>query len=75
MWTGVWFANIPVDANEGAKGDTLLVVEAPTKLFEKYEWVDESGFSRYREAMIPADEINQYPVRLATEEEEMEDYL
>jgi hypothetical protein len=58
MWEGVWFSDEPLDFNEGAKGDTLLRLDIPSKLFEKYEWVEEN--KGYREALIPSVEINKY---------------
>ena len=29
VWRGVWFSDRPLDANEGAYGDTVLFVEIP----------------------------------------------
>ena len=57
MWEGVWFSDKPLDSNEGACGDTILCLEIPSKLFEEYEWVQE-GWT-YREALIPASEVNK----------------
>ena len=55
--TGVWFADRPLDENEGAAGDIVLVVEMPDVVAESYEWVQDIG---YREFLIPADVANQY---------------
>ena len=69
-WSGVWLSNIPLDANEGARGDTLLFVDL--ELLERdiadFEWVEE--FKSYREWLIPAQLINENAsIRVATEEE------
>jgi hypothetical protein len=60
-------ADWPVDENEGADGDAVLEVDLPAAVFTKYEWVTED--STWREAMIPAAELNRSPVRLLTEDE------
>jgi hypothetical protein len=56
-WTGVWFADQVLDANDGAIGDAVLALEMPEDLFAEYEWVEEG--KRYREALIPADLANR----------------
>jgi len=57
-YSGVWLSDVPLDANEGAFGDTLLAVEL--KLTEdqlrKFEWFEEG--KGYREWLIPAALIN-----------------
>lgn len=53
-YSGVWLTNAP-DRVEGAKGDTLLVVDldvGPAEL-DQFEWKDQRG--TYREWLIPAD--------------------
>ena len=72
--TGVFLSDVPIDCNEGAKGEDLLVVELPDVLdLSKYEIVDESGMSRYREWCIPASLLNACgTARLLTVEEEMQ---
>lgn len=57
----------PLDENEGAKGDTVLVVDVPDKTFEEYEHVSDGG--TYREAMIPAAQLNGRAVRVLSEDE------
>lgn len=58
-FTGVWFsANEPLDPNEGAWGDTVLVVEIPEDQIIEYEWVEEG--KPYREFLIPAETVNRY---------------
>jgi len=61
--TGVFFSDVPVDANEGAKGRDLLTFEVPDHIFEEFKIVEEDeefrDSKRYREACIPADILNQ----------------
>lgn len=56
--SGVWFSSEPLDENEGAAGDTLLMLELPAALFEEFECVEEG--KTYREALIPAEVVNGY---------------
>src|ERR671923_1156729 len=65
-------ADWPLDENEGADGDTVLAVEIPDELFVEHEHVEEG--KTYREAMIPADRLNEHlaSVRRLTGEEEEE---
>jgi hypothetical protein len=70
---GVWVsADWPLDENEGAHGPLsgggVLAVEIPDELFIEHEWVEEG--KTYREAMIPAADLNQYPVRRLSQDEE-----
>jgi hypothetical protein len=51
-------AEWPLDENEGADGDTLLELDVPEALFVEYEHVEEG--KTYREAMIPAAELNRH---------------
>ena len=55
---GVWLSDRPLDSNEGADGDTLLVidVEIADAELSDFEWVEEG--KRYREWLIPAEIIN-----------------
>jgi hypothetical protein len=55
---GVWFSDRPLDVNEGAKGDTLLILDLPDKVFATYEWKEDG--KPYREALIPAKVVNRY---------------
>ena len=55
--TGVWLSNVPLDVNEGAKGDTLLQVELPEKMIAKFEWIEDG--KPYREWLVPALLINK----------------
>jgi hypothetical protein len=62
---GVWLADMALDANEGAKGDDLLVVDIPEEVITSYEWVQEG--STYREWLVPAALVNGYPIEWASE--------
>jgi hypothetical protein len=57
-YSGVWLSNVPLDADEGARGDTVLEVtlDISEKELEEYEWVEEG--QPYREWLIPASLIN-----------------
>ena len=69
--TGVWLSNEPLDANEGATGETLLQVDLdlPEEALGDLEWVSEPA-TRYREWLIPAAIINAHGmVSLVNEEE------
>ena len=58
LHSGVWLADRPLDPNDGAYGDALLVVEIPDDVFAGYEWREEG--KSIREALIPADVVNRY---------------
>jgi hypothetical protein len=59
-YSGVWVsADEPLTINEGAVGAAVIAVDIPTELFEQYEWVE--AHKPYREALIPATLLNQYP--------------
>jgi hypothetical protein len=60
--SGVWFSNVPLDINEGADGRALLAVEMDEGVFAAHEWVEEG--KGYREALVPAEVANRYPVEL-----------
>src|SRR5262245_58725355 len=57
-YTGVWFSDRPLDANEGAWGHTFLTVELPDELIADCEWIEEG--KPYREWLIPAGIVNQF---------------
>jgi hypothetical protein len=69
LWAGVWLSDVPLDINEGAKGDTLLevLVNASRDLFADYEFIEEG--KSYREWLIPAAVLNPLigAVRIARE--------
>lgn len=56
--TGVWLSNAPLDANEGAQGETLIGVDLnlPEDQITLYEWVEEG--KPYREFLLPAALVN-----------------
>ena len=58
MRNGVWLSNLPLDENDRANGDTLLLVEIPESILVEYEWVEEG--KRYRQFLVPARVINEY---------------
>jgi hypothetical protein len=58
VYTGVWVSDVPLDANEGALGETLTEMEIPEELFEQFEWVEDG--KPYREALIPAALLNEH---------------
>jgi hypothetical protein len=51
--SGVWVSDVPLDENEGADGDQVLVLDIPDAIFSEFEWVEDD--KPYREALIPAD--------------------
>jgi hypothetical protein len=55
---GVWFSDRPLDSNEGADGDALLVIDVEMTDDElwDFEWIEEG--KPYREWLIPAEVIN-----------------
>ena len=62
MWIS---ALAPLGVNEGADGDTVIVIDIPETLFVEHEWVEEAKL--YREALVPAAELNRYPRQIITE--------
>jgi hypothetical protein len=69
-FSGVWLSSHPIDANEGARGDALLSIEIPDELFQEFEWVEVER-TRFREALIPAEQLNRFG-RPVLEKEEVE---
>lgn len=66
---GVWVSTTPLDSNEGADGDALLTLKIPVALFEQYEWTEVG--KGYREAMIPAEDLNSHgQTRIVSQEAE-----
>lgn len=58
QFRGVWLSNVPLDENEGARGDTLLALELPLRLIRDYEWIEEG--KPYREFLVPAALVNEH---------------
>ena len=69
---GVFLSDIPLDWNQGTKGDQLLEVTLPLACafdISEYELIEEDG-PLYREWCVPSDIINRNgTVRLLNEEE------
>lgn len=70
LFRGVWVADWPLDCNEGAKGDDLLVADVPECLVAEFEWIEDG--KGYREFLVPAAILNQYIWRLVDTDEEEE---
>jgi hypothetical protein len=51
LHTGVWLSDRPLDVNEGAEGDDLVVVEIAEDDIAGFEWVSEPSFG-YREWLV-----------------------
>jgi hypothetical protein len=63
FWRGVWVsADYPLDIHEGVFGDEVLCLDLPEEVFDEYE-MGQPG-RPYREALIPAAELNRYKVEL-----------
>ena len=63
---GVWVSDGPLDANSGAEGDALLVLEIPEEIFAEYEWAEEG--KGYRESLVPVEVLNSFsPPKIADE--------
>jgi hypothetical protein len=59
LWPGVWVSTFPLDWSEGAKGNHVLRLDIPERLFTDHEFVNEDGTPcAYREALIPAALLN-----------------
>jgi hypothetical protein len=55
--SGVWLSDVPLDSNEGAKGEALLAVEFPDDVdLCDFEWIEDG--KPYREWQVPASLIN-----------------
>jgi hypothetical protein len=67
-YEGVWLSDRPLDANEGASGRDLLVVDIPEDALADYEWVEEG--KPYREWLVPAELVNRYPVSQVAQDDE-----
>ncbi len=60
LWRGVWLADRSLDENEGAWGETVLVVEMPESEVREWEWIEEN--KGYREFLVPAAVVNRFSV-------------
>jgi hypothetical protein len=60
-WIGVWLSDRPLDANEGASGDTILRIAVADEIdIGEFEWIEEG--KPHREWLIPASLLNTYCV-------------
>jgi hypothetical protein len=67
LWGVFVSADSPLSEGDGFnRGDTVIELEIPEGLFVQYERVEEG--LQYREAMIPAAELNRHPRRVVTDE-------
>ena len=57
---GVWLSDVPLDVNEGAKGDALLrvVLDLTDRELSVYEWIEEG--KPYGEWLIPAGVVREH---------------
>ena len=56
--SGVFLSNKPLDSNEGAKGNVVLVLDIPVSVLKPHEWIEEG--KPYREFQVPAKVVNKY---------------
>jgi len=68
VYRGVWFADQPLDINEGADGEVVFEVEVPEPALSEYEWIEEG--KPYREFLVPAEVVNRWRVVEVTYDEE-----
>lgn len=68
VYRGVWVSDRPLDENQGAVGDCLVLMIIPDAVFEEYEWVEEG--KPHREALIPAAVLNQFGQPTISNEDE-----
>jgi hypothetical protein len=61
----------PLHEDEGGDGDVIIELDIPDELFTTYEWTTDHE-QPYREAMIPAAELNLHVAtgRCLTEDEQ-----
>lgn len=62
---GVWLSDRPLDGNEGAWGDSVLVVDMPETTVVPFEWVEDG--KSYREFLVPAEVLNAHPIGQETD--------
>ena len=65
-YSGVWLSDVPLAVSDETRGDDL-VVEIPEEDVKPFEWAAEA--QTCRGFFVPAEALNRYPVRLATEDE------
>ena len=61
---GVWISDVPLDCNEGTKGEQLIAITLPATIdISDYEIVEDG--KPYREWCVPAEILNQAKVRIS----------
>ena len=70
-WRGVWLADRPLDANEGAVGEDVFVLEGPEDVVAEYEWIEDG--KPYREFLVPAEIVNTFELVRRTDLYELRD--
>ncbi len=58
VYQGVWLADHPLDANDGAEGDTVLRMNISEDVVLEWERVEDG--KSYREFLVPAEVVNRY---------------
>jgi hypothetical protein len=60
---GVWVYDEPLDEQQGALGNVLLVIAGvPEAAVADFEWDYLDRLSSYREFLVPADVLNRFPI-------------
>jgi hypothetical protein len=65
-YRGVWVSAEPLGWQEGAIGDTILMLDVPDAVLANYEWVEAE--KPHREFLVPAEILNAHgPVTVLRE--------
>ena len=67
-YTGVWVSDRPLDASEGAHGETLLSLDVPEDVLAEHEWFEEGR--EFREFLVPASILNRYGPPIVSHDDE-----
>jgi hypothetical protein len=60
---GVWVTDRPLDEQDGALGNVVLVVSGvPEHAVADYEWLHSDRLRSFREFVVPAAVLNRYPI-------------
>jgi hypothetical protein len=60
---GVWVTDRPLDEQDGALGNVVLVVSGvPETAIADYEWLHSEEPQSFREFVVPAALLNRYPI-------------
>jgi hypothetical protein len=63
LHTGVWLSDTPLDENEGACSEALLVLQLDEVTVAHFEWIEDG--KGYREFLVPAAIVNSVKCVLA----------